>query len=342
MLVMMVVGMTLLGVILYQTDLAEVWGHLVGLGFGGLGAVLHVYLICAFMQVGSWICTLPSVPPTLGRVARLWTVWMVGFSMEATTPLAGLGGEPVKAILLKRRFGVRYAEATTSLVLARTTDMIGQILFIVIGFILMFRSGSLALPYRMAAGSGLAFLVLLTTLFLAAQQQRTLGRIRRWLERGWLGGRALSDRAMATLDALHDIDERLIGFYTTERRRLVVSVGFAFAEWVIGAFAVYIALAYLGHPVTVTEAIVIESFLVLIRSTLFFVPADLGTQEGALALVCGAITGSPELGLALSAVRRTRDIVWIAGGLGIGWIYSVRREEYLAAAAAPEAADDIA
>jgi hypothetical protein len=113
------------------------------------------------------------------------------------------------------------------------------------------------------------------------------------------------------------------------------------ADWLIGAVAVYATLAFLGHPVRLTDAIVIESFLVLVRTTLFFVPADLGTQEGALTLACGAITGSPELGLALSAVRRARDIVWIAGGLGIGWAYSVRRAEY-ATAPAPQAADDAA
>jgi len=56
-----------------------------------------------------------------------------------------------------------------------------------------------------------------------------------------------------------------------------------------------------------------------VRSTFFFVPGDLGTQEAAHVLICTAVTGSAELGLALAAVRRGRDLLWIAWGLAIGW-----------------------
>lgn len=330
MLGMMLVGAALLGVILYRTDLREVWRHLLQLGWQGFAVVLLVYLACALAQVGAWLFTLPGVPPRPAWFYRLWKVWMVGFAMEATTPLAGFGGEPAKAMLLKRHYGIRYREATASIVLARTTDMTGQIVFICIGFALMFRDDSLALAYRLTAGSGLAVMVLFVALFFGAQQQRTFGRIRRWLERGWFGGRRLSARAMAVLESLHDIDERLLAYYAAERGRLAASIACAFGDWLIGAFAIYYALAYLDHPVSVANAIVIEAFLVLVRSTLFFVPADLGTQEGALVLITGGVTGSPELGLALSAIRRARDIVWIVWGLGIGWAHSARGDDSVA------------
>jgi hypothetical protein len=39
------------------------------------------------------------------------------------------------------------------------------------------------------------------------------------------------------------------------------------------------------------------------------------------------LTGSSELGLALAAIRRAHDILWIAWGLAIGWAYSTRPEE---------------
>jgi hypothetical protein len=243
----------------------------------------------------------------------------------------------VKAFLLKRHYGIRYRDATASLVLTRTTDLIGQAIFITMGFALMFRSGALPAPYRLAAGSGLVLMVLFIAAVLAAQQQRMLGRLRRWLERGWLGGRRLSARAVAALDSVHDIDDRLADYYTAERGRFALSVGAAFADWFIGAFAIYYALRFLAYPVSPADAIVIEAFLVLVRSTLFFVPADLGTQEGALVLICGAVTGSTEVGLTLSAVRRTRDIVWICAGLAIGWAYHFTRAELLEARLAPEA-----
>ena len=66
-------------------------------------------------------------------------------------------------------------------------------------------------------------------------------------------------------------------------------------------------------------------------------PADVGTQEGALLLICSAVTGSPTLAVALAAIRRSRDILWIVWGLAIGSRYSLKGRELLRAAAEAEA-----
>lgn len=323
MLVMMAVGAGLLGLVLYQTDLGVVWRELRHLGFWGLALILFLYWLCVLAQTASWLFTLRDARPGARWLYRLWKVFMVGGAFEMTTPLAGLGGEPVKALLLKRHYGVRYRNATASLVLARTTDLIGEIAFIAIGLALMFRSDALAPVYRLAAASGLAAISLGVGLFTLVQQRRALSRLRGWLERGWLARRTLSQRAVTALDSLHDIDERLASYYGSERRRLLASVVAAFGDWALGAVAVWVAAHLLGHPLSWDAAVVVESFLVLVRSALFFVPADIGTQEGALVLITGAVAGSPELGLALAAIRRARDLIWIAWGLAIGSLYSI-------------------
>lgn len=337
MLVMLLLGAVLTGVILYETNLSEVWARLRALGFWGFGWVLCVYLVCSVAQALSWQFTVRVAPPTPRWLYRLWKVQMVGFALERSTPLAGLGGEPAKAVLLKRHYGLRIRDASASLVLTRTTDLIGQVMFISIGTALMFHSQALPEPYRFAAGGGLALFSLAIFFFFLAQKKSLLSRVQAWLERGWLRGRSLSQRTLRGLAALQEVDRSLVSFYTAERGRFALSVGAAFAEWMLGAVAVEVALDFLGQPVSFTDAVVIEAFLVLVRSTLFFVPADLGTQEGALVLVCGAVTGSPAAGLALSAIRRVRDLLFILWGLGIGSAYSLYGEVPAAPAAGGEA-----
>jgi len=39
--------------------------------------------------------------------------------------------------------------------------------------------------------------------------------------------------------------------------------------------------------------------------------------------ICGALFGSTALGLALAAIRRARDLVWIGAGLVIGSAFSM-------------------
>ncbi len=38
-------------------------------------------------------------------------------------------------------------------------------------------------------------------------------------------------------------------------------------------------------------------------------------------LIITAITGSPSLGIAVSVLRRTRQIIWTVFSLIIGWLY---------------------
>jgi uncharacterized protein (TIRG00374 family) len=324
MLLMLLLGSSLLGVILYRTNLGEAWERLAQLGMGQLLLLLVLYLLGTLALTGSWLLTLVPVRPTPAWVWRLWRVWLVGNALEYTTPFGTLGGEPAKAVLLKRHYGLRVRDVTSSLVLTRMTDLVAQLVFIGIGFALIVRSGLLPLPHRVAAASGLLLLSVGAISFFVAQQRRVLGRVRGWLERGWLRGRQLSARALSALDAVYDIDDQLALFYRRQKARFWLSVGAAFLEWTSGALAAWAAVNALGYPISFAEALMIEAFLALVRSTFFFVPADVGTQEGALVLICAAVTGSPATGLALAAIRRARDILLVVVGLAIGSHYSLR------------------
>lgn len=324
MLLMLLLGISLLGVILYRTDLGEAWERLAQLGLRGLFLVLGLYLLGTLALTGSWLLTLGPVRPTPAWLWRLWRVWLVGNALEYTTPFGTLGGEPAKAILLKRQYRLRVRDVTSSLVLTRMTDLLAQLVFIGAGFALILDADILPLPYRVAAGSGLLLLSLGTLFFFIAQRSRVLGRLRVWLERGWLRKRQLGEKVVAALAAVDDIDDRLALFHRTEKRRFWLSVGAAFLEWTSSALVAWVAVNALGYPISPAEALMIEAFLALVRSTLFFVPADVGTQEGALVLICAAVTGSPATGLALAAIRRVRDILLVVVGLAIGSHYSLK------------------
>ena len=326
-LLMVLLGATLLGVLLYRADLVAVLDQVLRLGWGGFILVLIAYLACLVAQSAAWLVTLPAVPVTPRWLYRLTKVSMVGFALQATTPLAGLGGEPMKAILLKRRYGIPYPDVTSSLILVRTIDLTSELVFATIGLGLLLSSplpALEALPYRLGAGVGVATMMVFVGLLFVAQQRRLLGRLRVWLARR-SGGRLMPrERFLAGLDALEEIEDRLAAYYSAEPGRCVAALLIAGADWMIGTFAVYLTLTLLGLHVSLADAVVIEAFLTVARSALFMVPADLGTQEGALALICGALLGSAETGLALAAVRRGRDAVWIVWGLGLAWVYSLR------------------
>lgn len=320
---MLLAGAALLGVILYRTDLGDVAARLAQIGALGALAIVLVHTLGFVSLAISWLYAIGGATLRPRWIYPLWKILMVGTAIDTVTPLGGLGGEPVKAVLLKRELGVRYSEAAASLVITRMTDLAAQVLFIAIGFAFVLRSDALDPALRLTAGGGLAAFTLAIGLFFAVQRFRGFSRLRGWLERSRFGATRAVERAAGAFDALTGVEDQLVHFYSAERRRFALSVLGAFGDWCCGALGVWIAMALLGHPVSATDALVIEAFVILVRSTLFFVPGDLGTQEAAHVLICSAVTGSPSLGLALAAVRRGRDLLWVAWGLGIGWRYSL-------------------
>ena len=70
MLVMLLVGMALLGVILYQTDLGEVWSRLQEVGGWGITLVLLFYLLGTVSVSASWLLTLPGALRKRRRIQR--------------------------------------------------------------------------------------------------------------------------------------------------------------------------------------------------------------------------------------------------------------------------------
>ncbi len=61
-----------------------------------------------------------------------------------------------------------------------------------------------------------------------------------------------------------------------------------------------------------------------VRTASFFIPANLGAQDGAVVLIVGAFTGAPAAGLSTAILRRLRQLAWIAAGFAVGGHYSWR------------------
>ena len=79
--------------------------------------------------------------------------------------------------------------------------------------------------------------------------------------------------------------------------------------WLIGTAEVWIALRFMGIPVSVNEAVVIESLVQAVRGAAFAIPGALGAQEAGLILLCGMFAIPPDQALALSLIKRAADLI---------------------------------
>jgi uncharacterized membrane protein YbhN (UPF0104 family) len=71
----------------------------------------------------------------------------------------------------------------------------------------------------------------------------------------------------------------------------------------------------MGHPITVGEALVIESLVHIVRVAAFVLPSALGAQEAGLIVLCGVFGIPPDEAFALSLIKRGADLVVGVPGL---------------------------
>ena len=293
----------------------------------GIAGLCLVFFVLFSLDALLWLALVPEIPHTWRWYRRLIRVRLVGEAFNLIVPAGGFGGEPLKAVLLKSHYGVGYRESSAGLVLARIQSLIGQFLFVCLAIVVMAAATDLPNLYQASAGAALAVLAGMTAGFIVTPKLRLSSRLgRRFDGRRW--ARALD----ASLAAIEAVEDKVNAFARAHRARYAASIALATLRWTLGAAEMWLAMRLLGHPVGVAEAIVLEGLLQLARSVSFFIPANLGTQDGAVALAAAAITGVAAAGLGAALLRRVREVIFIAIGFAVGGSFSLRSLRRAAAA----------
>ena len=268
-------------------------------------------LVCAVYGVG-------VIADTLGwryalgrdqspRFLRLLAAKCAGEAVNVLTALGSVGGEATKAWLLRR--DVPYEASVPSLIVAKTSLVLAQAALIAVGILVAWTTGAGGPTLLLAMSVLLLVEVIGVGGFLGVQLAGVVGRAGRAL--AWLG----ADRT----GHAQRLDDALRRFYRREWRSFLLSAGFHFVGWLVGAVEAFLILAALGLPASLVVATVIEALGSGVRFVTFFIPASLGALEGANAGAFGALGWAASAGLAFSVVRRARQAVWIGLGLGSSW-----------------------
>jgi len=313
-LLLFVGSLTLFGLV-WHIGPARILDALSSLGPWTLLAILLPSLLMYALEAYGWRLTL-GAPGHGVSFPRLFAIRTAGEVVNMTTPVAYVGGEPLKAYLLGRH-EIPMVPAMASVVTAKTTMTIAQVIFILLGIAIGVwvlgadatsgRTGMPALALTISAG-----LLLFGTALLILVQRRGL----------FTGLLAVLHRCrihIPFLDAreekLRALDAAILNFYAKDRRAFLLSTGSCFLGWLAEALEVYLMIASLGLAVTPSAAIAIAALSVFIKGSTFFIPGSVGAQEGGNLLLMIAFGYTDVNGMAFALLRRLRELVWIGIGL---------------------------
>ncbi len=286
------------------------------IGWSGAGAVVRAVLSVGWGGFGlyyawQWLMFVPLglAWDTIarGRGVRRTPVFiggrMVRDAASNCLPFSQLGGFFIgaRAVMLG---GITWPLATASTVLDVTAEFLAEVAFAGIGLgvvLLHDPTSRLQLPIELGLGAA----VVAAGIFIWMQRgadslfARISGRI--------AGGRFGGGRMDAARERLDLLGHELTALHR-HSGRLAVSFALHLLGWMMSGVGTFIAYRALGLAVPFEVALAIEALLSAIAAATFLVPAGIGVQEASYAGL-GAIFGLPvNVSLAVSLLRRGRDL----------------------------------
>jgi len=269
-------------------------GHVGWRGF----AILCLYGLGIFLPIGAaWFALMPDMPLRKIRVF----IWgrMVRDAAAEVLPFSQVGGMALgaRAAMLH---GLPGSSAVGSMIVDVTTELIAQIAYIILGVMILSAALSHTEHDRLLSEVLVPGVILISTgggLFVALQRYGHHWVAQKLAPRVFPGAMAATTAVAGVLDDIY-----------RSRLRIGTSLTLHFCGWMLSAVGTWIAFRLMGSDVDLAPVIAIESLVYAARSAAFVVPNAFGVQEGAYALLAPLFGIRVEVALALSVLKRARDI----------------------------------
>ena len=277
-------------------------------GFGRvLGALLSVgpagfALACAWQLVLFTLLGLGWF--VLLHTGRHWrpsvAIWgrMVRDAAGGLLPFSLVGGFVLgaRAVTLA---GITWPQAIASTVVDLTAEFIAQIGLVLIGLVLLAaRMPHAPLLWPVAGGLAAAAVSGLGFLWLQHSGASPLMRL----------SRRLLGNAFPNLDGQFSAVQECLADIYARPWRVALALALHLGAWLGTGVASFIAFRLLGSQIAFTDALGIEALLHAVLAAAILVPGYAGVQEAAYAGVAPLFGQPAELALAVSLLRRARDV----------------------------------
>ena len=237
------------------------------------------------------------------RVPMLFLIATVRQAVNRLLPVANVGGEII-GIRLLRQQGLDGTAATASVIIELLLALVAQYFFVALGVMCLFaRTDNARVMHALIVGLAACLppLVLMVVVLRHGQVFLRIENMAKRLFSRWLDGQGLDHGAR--------LDAKIRETFAA-RTRIFQALGWQFAGFVVGSSETWLALRWLGHPVSVADALVLESLTQAAKSVFFMVPAALGVQEAGL-VGAGLLLGlGSDVALALSLAKRMREVLF--------------------------------
>jgi Lysylphosphatidylglycerol synthase TM region len=301
-------GLGLLGYLVFRSGPGAVWKelHAVGWGFALVilvGGLSQLAKTCAWRQ--AFTCDISGLSWSRSFVAQLISDAIGQFGVAGKVV-----GEGARISLLDR--AVPLPNALSAGAIDAALHSFSAVVVTVLGISAILMIGPVSLRWRVYAGLLIAVLVSVVILAVVAARNR-------WL----LVGRAT--RAISRLPRLHtwvsdkqpiidSAEDNLVSFPYEAPRAFWATLIFNLLWHMLAVLEVYVILRFMGTGFTVGGAFIVEGLTKVINLVGALNPGNFGTYEGGSMLIAKMFGVTSTTGLTLALCRRARTVFWAGVG----------------------------
>ena len=284
--------------------------HAMALGGPALPAAIAIHAGQLVLAGLAWRATLGEERLSRSFMAR---VRWIREGVNTLLPMAHIGGQVVGVRLLVQA-GAAPVRAVVGTILDLTLEAAAQLLVVMAAAGLLLAQREAGRDWLVWAGTGLAVLGLTVAALAVALRMGALRAVEAALARAaarWPGAAGWSMQGLHATLMQRQADRPAM------LRALLLST----ASWTLGTLEVWVILRALGVEPGLGGCFVIESLAMAARSAGFAIPGAVGVQEGGFVLACGLFGIGTETALALSVLKRLRELA-IGGTALIAWQFA--------------------
>lgn len=239
-------------------------------------------------------------------------------SVNTLLPVGQVGGHYLRARIIGKN-NKAGNEAGATVMVDFTIGLWTQIVFTILGLVLLLQqtgqqNGALGITIGVVVAS------ILVSGFFFSQKAGLFGFIAysvNWLLR--------KKKSTDLLGNARNLDRKITEIYR-RKNKLFTCLVWRLTGWVAKSGENWLFLYFAGVPITIQNAIILESISTAFRSAAFFIPGGLGAQDGGLLFIGGLLGLGPDNILALALAKRFRELVIGVPGL-LWWLKVERRHQ---------------
>ena len=244
----LILGASLLFYIFKKVDFNLFLNELNKLRFSFL-AILLIYFIGFIFDSYSWKLCIENLVKTKLKLHQIFKIRIIGEAFNYI--FFQVGGEPVKAFLLKNKFNIKYKSSVGSLILAKTIILFALIIFCFIGLVSIFYTNKFGANFEKASLIGFFLFTTLISLFFIFLRYKLTSKLHNIFRN------KLSKKFNKLFKHLQETEHKIAEFYKKTKKDFFKILFLNLSNWFIGALELYVIFFLLNEKISFLEAVAI-------------------------------------------------------------------------------------